>query len=548
MPAERSRASRRSGADGNQLVWTMPVEPATSGGIAFATNVTPITFNEPVTDKESNMFPSVDDSGSPRRPAHSKKKPENHIPRPPNAFILFRSSFIKSQHVSTEVETNHSTLSKIIGLTWQNLPEDERRVWHAKAKQALDDHKRKFPQYAFRPLHSKGKGGTEKRKVREVGPKDLKRCAKIAELLVEGKKGLDLNAAIQEFDKHHVPEIVTRFEAPITEHSFRRSKSHYVGDTDIEDEVVETRASSPSPPPSRSRSPSKALSRSSSSRSLSQRSQRSVSPGPPPLVDPPPDFPETPIDGTHAPPIAISDPYPFSSKLTPSFDPHTFPYNQPANSTSAPNPSADQSVDPLFSEESFCNGLAMFGEDTAEHRIRPSLSINTSLPPIATGPSVQSWTHTLSPLPSSDSLAVPITPGYHEPLNYQTYDPYLSPLSGHHTPQLSHSPSLSAASSYEDLSSMYRSDAISQQCVSPSPVCNFQDGNAYSNDFSIFVHEQDASHTDFMETYGSLTMPLSADDDDLSLLKAKSQGLFQTSTFDLDFSSTFGLVGPISAY
>jgi hypothetical protein len=207
----------------------MPVEPTAPNSFAFAPNLTPVTFNDPppMVDAppcESILFPPPEDCTSTRRPGHSKKKPENHIPRPPNAFILFRSSFIKSQHVSTEVETNHSTLSKIIGLTWQNLPHEERQVWHAKAKAALEEHKRKFPQYAFRPLHTKGKA-PEKRKVREVGPKDLKRCAKIAELLVEGKKGQELDAAIQEFDRHHVPEVITRFEAPLTARMYRRSSS-----------------------------------------------------------------------------------------------------------------------------------------------------------------------------------------------------------------------------------------------------------------------------------------------------------------------------------
>jgi hypothetical protein len=179
------------------------------------------------------MFPpSEEPSTASRRPAHSKKKPENHIPRPPNAFILFRSSFIKSQHVSTEVETNHSTLSKIIGLTWQSLPEKERQVWHAKAKAALEEHKRKFPQYAFRPTQSKKGGTSEKRKVREVEPKDMKRCAKIAELLSAGLKGQELDTAMAEFDKTHIPEVVTRFEAPITARAYRRSSSAPIPDTE----------------------------------------------------------------------------------------------------------------------------------------------------------------------------------------------------------------------------------------------------------------------------------------------------------------------------
>lgn len=217
----------------------MPVEPTDSSGVSFTTNITPVTFNDgppPLVDPpatETILFPPSEDAPpASRRPTHSKKKPENHIPRPPNAFILFRSSFIKSQHVSTEVETNHSTLSKIIGLTWQNLPEKERQVWHAKAKAALEEHKRKFPQYAFRPTQSKKGGTPEKRKVREVEPKDMKRCAKIAELLAAGLKGQELDAAMAEFDKHHVPEVVTRFEAPITAKTYRRSSSAPIPDTE----------------------------------------------------------------------------------------------------------------------------------------------------------------------------------------------------------------------------------------------------------------------------------------------------------------------------
>jgi len=181
------------------------------------------------------MFPPPDSEAGPvaRRQTHSKKKPENHIPRPPNAFILFRSSFIKSQHVSTEVETNHSTLSKIIGLTWQSLPDEQRQIWHTKAKEALDEHKRKFPKYAFRPVQTKAKGApSEKRKVREVEPKDVKRCAKIAQLLVKGMKGSELKAAVEEFDKHHVPEVITRFETPITARTYRRSSSVPVPETE----------------------------------------------------------------------------------------------------------------------------------------------------------------------------------------------------------------------------------------------------------------------------------------------------------------------------
>lgn len=236
---------------GIRLTWTDPVETLAAPQpqqIAFAPAVTPGTFTEEPSSFGSagpspSLFPSNLDGAGPKRPGHGKKKGDDHIPRPPNAFILFRSSFIKSRHVSTQVETNHSTLSKIIGLTWQNMPHEERQFWHSKAKVAQAEHKRKFPDYAFRPSHVKSKGGaggggggggtnSEKRKVREVGPKDMKRCAKIAQLLIEGKKGEDLQAAVQEFDKNHVPTVVTRFDTPITARSFRRSLSEPAPDTD----------------------------------------------------------------------------------------------------------------------------------------------------------------------------------------------------------------------------------------------------------------------------------------------------------------------------
>ncbi|KAJ7103941.1 hypothetical protein C8R44DRAFT_715989 [Mycena epipterygia] len=176
---------------------------------------------------------SAEASRSPRT-RHARKQPAGHIPRPPNAFILFRSSFIRSQRVPSAVEPSHSTLSKIIGLTWQHLPEAERRVWHAKADEAMEEHRRKFPTYAFRPQSRRpgAKGAAPKdkdatkRKTREYEAEDSARCEKIAKLLVEGKHGSALDAAVQDFDRDRVKfPVVTRFEPPITATAYRRSSS-----------------------------------------------------------------------------------------------------------------------------------------------------------------------------------------------------------------------------------------------------------------------------------------------------------------------------------
>ncbi|KAF9049361.1 hypothetical protein BDZ89DRAFT_886149, partial [Hymenopellis radicata] len=72
-----------------------------------------------------------------------------YIPRPPNAFILFRSAFIRSNRITGRVEGNHSTLSRIIGAVWRSLPPHEREEWEAKARVALDEHKRRYPDWRF---------------------------------------------------------------------------------------------------------------------------------------------------------------------------------------------------------------------------------------------------------------------------------------------------------------------------------------------------------------------------------------------------------------
>ena len=105
------------------------------------------------------------------KPSHAKKRDAGHIPRPPNAFILFRSSFIKSESVPGNIEGNHSTLSKIIGLfhlflshvimsslthrhigiVWKTLPPAERQLWEKRAVQAQADHRARYPDWRFRP-------------------------------------------------------------------------------------------------------------------------------------------------------------------------------------------------------------------------------------------------------------------------------------------------------------------------------------------------------------------------------------------------------------
>ena len=166
----------------------------------------------------------------PTRASHAKRRDASYIPRPPNAFILFRSSFIRAQHIPGEIEGNHSALSKIIGTSpsacrtaaacltrspfpgkcWKALPREERAEWEQKAIVALAEHRRKYPDWRFKPAANalaKVKDGPRKRgnrKGRGQSEKEErsreKRCAKIADFIVAGKTGPDLAAAVEEYD------------------------------------------------------------------------------------------------------------------------------------------------------------------------------------------------------------------------------------------------------------------------------------------------------------------------------------------------------------
>lgn len=119
-----------SGQDGSWDERTMSIDspPApTTSYSSFQISSTPAAvspFSSFNTDNAatSGATPQYTDVYPARTPSHGKKRDASYIPRPPNAFILFRSSFIRIQQVPGNVEGNHSTLSKIIGLLFSNIP------------------------------------------------------------------------------------------------------------------------------------------------------------------------------------------------------------------------------------------------------------------------------------------------------------------------------------------------------------------------------------------------------------------------------------------
>ncbi|KAJ7929490.1 hypothetical protein B0H13DRAFT_2310638 [Mycena leptocephala] len=202
---------------GAKLVWT---EPAFPPDIAFATNLMLDVFKESTTrtalvdeTKPDGMSHTILPVFPPPCTTSPAGTPSTHIPRPPNAFILFRAAFIHAGYVPASVEPSHASLSAIAGLTWRALPAAERTIWHRKAKEERERHRVCFPGYNFQPRRrtadvseNRGGSGTEikedrpRRRQREVPLADRKRQAHIASLLVAGLSGGALDEEIAKFD------------------------------------------------------------------------------------------------------------------------------------------------------------------------------------------------------------------------------------------------------------------------------------------------------------------------------------------------------------
>ncbi|PNS16897.1 hypothetical protein CAC42_4861 [Sphaceloma murrayae] len=84
-------------------------------------------------------------------------QPEPKIPRPRNAFILYR------QHHNASVIARYPNLSnpeisKIIGELWRGEPEEEKQRWKSFADEDKIQHAQKYPSYRYQPKRS-NKGG-----------------------------------------------------------------------------------------------------------------------------------------------------------------------------------------------------------------------------------------------------------------------------------------------------------------------------------------------------------------------------------------------------
>ena len=130
---------------------------------------------------------SIDrDAASDRAYTTTKKRrgrrTEERVPRPRNAFIIFRSHYINSLKVnsptssiqddrkctlSTSSDNQQNELSKQAAKVWNKMNLEERKPYAEHAKKEKEWHRRMYPDYMYCPANANGKGKRTKSRVKK---------------------------------------------------------------------------------------------------------------------------------------------------------------------------------------------------------------------------------------------------------------------------------------------------------------------------------------------------------------------------------------------
>ena len=154
----------------------------------------PSTFNSAEPDVEADLSspllsPVLLFSGG-ARTSHSRKKKEGHIPRPPNAFMIFRSELWRKEKVKRTVERDHRNISRIAGALWNRLSTTDQVPYRRAAEEAKRIHAQLYPDYKYAPVYHRDRRAQPKAKADHK--KKAQRCDKVAQLLHRGIVGDEL--------------------------------------------------------------------------------------------------------------------------------------------------------------------------------------------------------------------------------------------------------------------------------------------------------------------------------------------------------------------
>ncbi|KAG6371635.1 hypothetical protein JVT61DRAFT_9349 [Boletus reticuloceps] len=122
--------------------------------------------------------------------SHTRNRKEGHIPRPPNAFMVFRSWLWNKDNLKS-IERDNRNVSRIAGRYWNELSEAERAPFRSMAEEAKARHAQLYPEYRYSPGSQKKPKVAQRRSHRSTEVENDK-CNKVADLLLCGVTSRDL--------------------------------------------------------------------------------------------------------------------------------------------------------------------------------------------------------------------------------------------------------------------------------------------------------------------------------------------------------------------
>ncbi|KAH6900871.1 high mobility group box domain-containing protein, partial [Coprinopsis sp. MPI-PUGE-AT-0042] len=97
-------------------------------------------------------MPAIRNPPPPKKKSHSRAHPPGYIPRPRNAFFIFRSAFYKShKEDDDDSKINQQDLSKQVAIIWNEMNEDEREPFVLQAEEEKRRHAEMYPGYIYAP-------------------------------------------------------------------------------------------------------------------------------------------------------------------------------------------------------------------------------------------------------------------------------------------------------------------------------------------------------------------------------------------------------------
>lgn len=130
-----------------------------------------------IPDTYTQRFPAANPEGKAKTMARRRnRKPDGHVGRPPNSFMLFRADFVNKGRLPASMSNlnTQAQLGKIIAQVWHGLPEEERRVWKRRAAIEKAKHALAHPEYQYRPTHAKKKRDADSAEIEEIPDKPAK--------------------------------------------------------------------------------------------------------------------------------------------------------------------------------------------------------------------------------------------------------------------------------------------------------------------------------------------------------------------------------------